>query len=100
MTAHIGLSAVRGAVGVLAGWLAGLLACLLACRADRLAFAALSCPRVTASSSRFSLVLQDMGTQLDQSAQQIKTVSEKVDRSTEKQTKVMGKLGKIVGKKK
>jgi hypothetical protein len=41
-----------------------------------------------------------MGTQLDQSAQQIKTVSEKVDRSTEKQTKVMGKLGKIVGKKK
>ena len=42
----------------------------------------------------------DMGTQLDQSAQQIKGVSEKVDANTEKQTKVMGKLGKIVGKKK
>ena len=43
---------------------------------------------------------QDMSTQLDQSAQQVKTVSEKVDKNTEKQQKVMGKLGKIVGKKK
>ena len=43
---------------------------------------------------------QDMGAQLDQSAQHIKTVSEKVDKNAEKQQKVMGKLGKIVGKKK
>lgn len=40
-----------------------------------------------------------MGTQLDQSAQQIQTVTEKVDKNSAKQTKVMGKLGKIVGKK-
>ena len=42
---------------------------------------------------------QDMGQQLDAQGAQIKTVSEKVDRNTEKQKSVMGKLTKIVGKK-
>ena len=41
-----------------------------------------------------------MGQQLDAQGAQIKTVSEKVDRNTEKQKSVMGKLTKIVGKKK